>query len=278
MRDDDAVAVHALQNATFADLNQRLRLPPSPPSPLESGLIRLRQLLRTDPGGAWVAEEDDRVVGAALALDRDGVWGLSLLAVLPAFQSRGLGRALLDRTLAWAGGGERGAIILASPDSRALRAYARAGFAAHPCFDAAGVPTVTDPPAEVREGGAGDLPLADAVDRVVRGASHGSDLEALLRAGARLLVVPERGYAVTHRGAIRVLAALDDGAARDLVLGALAAMPDGEEAHVEWITAAQDWAIEPVLDAGLRLALGGAVFVRGDVGPFRPYLPSGAYL
>ena len=33
-----------------------------------------------------------------------------------------------------------------------------------------------------------------------------------------------------------------------------------------------------MLDAGLALKPGGAVFVRGDVGPFAPYLPSGAYL
>ena len=47
---------------------------------------------------------------------------------------------------------------------------------------------------------------------------------------------------------------------------------------MEWITALQGWAIPPVLDAGLSLASEGAVFVRGDVGPFQPYLPSGAYL
>ena len=33
-----------------------------------------------------------------------------------------------------------------------------------------------------------------------------------------------------------------------------------------------------VLDAGLPLRNDGAVFVRGDVGPLRPYIPSGAYL
>jgi len=33
-----------------------------------------------------------------------------------------------------------------------------------------------------------------------------------------------------------------------------------------------------VLDAGLALRVDGAVFVRGEVGRFRPYLPSGAYL
>jgi hypothetical protein len=36
--------------------------------------------------------------------------------------------------------------------------------------------------------------------------------------------------------------------------------------------------VRPVLDAGLVLKPGGAVFVRGDVGPLTPYLPSGAYL
>jgi hypothetical protein len=55
-------------------------------------------------------------------------------------------------------------------------------------------------------------------------------------------------------------------------------VPRGEEVGVEWITALQQWAIGPVLDARLPLAEDGAVFVRGDVGPFRPYLPSGAYL
>lgn len=39
---------------------------------------------------------------------------------------------------------------------------------------------------------------------------------------------------------------------------------------MEWITALQQWAIGPVLDARLSLAVDGAVFVRGDVGPFRP--------
>ncbi len=278
MRLEDDVAVHELQNVTFADLERRFHAPPSPPASLEVARIRIRQLIGTDPGGAWVAEEGGEVVGAALALEREGVWGLSLLIVSPALQSQGVGRALLERTLEYAGGGERGAIILASPDHRALRAYARAGFSAHPCFDASGVPTVTDPPEGVREGGPDDLPLTETVSRAVRGASHGSDVEAMLRAGARMFVLPERGYSITTSSGIKLLAALDEEAARDLLLGTLAAGPEGQATNVEWITSAQQWAIEPALEAGLKLQLGGGVFLRGDVGPFRPYLPSGAYL
>ena len=88
----------------------------------------------------------------------------------------------------------------------------------------------------------------------------------------------DRGYVVIGRGGVRLLAALDEAAAADLLRAALAAAPAGEDIHVEWITALQGWAIPPVLDAGLSLAGEGAVFVRGDVGPFQPYLPSGAYL
>src|SRR5829696_1242757 len=152
MRPEDDVAIHEVSVVTFADLGARLHEPPSPPQPLEAALIRIRQLFASDPGGAWVAEEGGRVVGAALALDREGVWGLSLLVVLPDHQSSGIGRALLERSLEYAGGGRRGAIILASPDHRALRAYARAGFDMHPCMDAQGRPNVKVPPPGVRDG------------------------------------------------------------------------------------------------------------------------------
>ena len=43
-------------------------------------------------------------------------------------------------------------------------------------------------------------------------------------------------------------------------------------------TGAQRWAVDVVLEARMELAVRGAVFLRGDTGPFAPYLPSGAYL
>jgi GNAT superfamily N-acetyltransferase len=278
MRDEDARAVHDVSVVTFTDLEARFHHPPSPPPPPDAPLVRFTHLIETDPGGAWVAEEDGQVVGAALAIDRDGVWGLSLLVVLPDHQSSGIGRALLERARDYADGGRRGAIILASPDHRALRAYARAGFEMHPCMDAEGRPDVGEPPPGVRDGDDRDLPLTEAVDRAVRGAVHGSDIAAFLRAGRRLLVVPERGYAVLGPDSISLLAALDEEAARDLVLAALAAVPPDKDYRVEWITSAQQWAVRPALDAGLVLKPGGAVFVRGELGPLTPYLPSGAYL
>jgi GNAT superfamily N-acetyltransferase len=278
MRKDDALAVHMLAFKTFSELGERMHEPPQPPPRPEPAVIRIHQLIERDPGGAWVSERNGELVGAALALDRDGLWGLSLLVVDPEHQSAGLGRTLLARSLEYAGGGRRGAIILASPDHRALRAYARAGFAMHPCMDARGRPKVGEPPPGVRDGDDRDLPLTEAVDRAVRGTVHGSDIAAFLRAGRRLLVVPERGYAVLGPDSIHLLAALDEQAARDLLLAGLAAVPPDKDYRVEWITSAQQWAVRPVLDAGLVLKPGGAVFVRGELGPLTPYLPSGAYL
>jgi len=62
--------------------------------------IRYRHLVTTDPEGAWVAEHEGAIVGCALALRREDVWGLSLLIVRPDLQSSGTGGALLRRAKA----------------------------------------------------------------------------------------------------------------------------------------------------------------------------------
>jgi GNAT superfamily N-acetyltransferase len=276
MQPADVDAAHYVMVAAFADLARRMGEPPEAPSPLAAGRIRIGRVLETDPGGAWVAERGAEVVGCSLGIVREGVWGLSLLVVRPDAQSGGAGRELLARAFEH-GNGARGWIVLASRDPRALRSYSRLGLHLHPALAARGRPRAAAPP-EVRPGTLADLPLTAAVDRAVRSAAHGDDIAAFLRAGAELLVLPERGYAVTRDGSVRLLAALDEDAAATLLRACLAGA-DGREAAVEWITSAQHWAIAPCLDAGLELRCDvGAVFLGGDVGPFAPYLPSGAYL
>ena len=75
--------------------------------------------------------------------------------------------------------------------------------------------------------------------------------------------------------------------ARWLAIGTGLDAPDASAAElgdvqirtVEWLTADQQWAIGVCVEARLELrSNSGAVFLGGDVGPFRPYLPSGAYL
>ena len=273
----DIEVVHHISNDAFRDLARRFNERPEPAGPLAPARIRIERVRSTDPEGAWVAEQDGEVVGCSLAIMREGLWGLSLLVVRPDAQSTGVGRELLARARAY-GDDARGWVILASRDPRALRSYARLGLAFHPAVAARGRPRHVMMPPEVRAGTIADLPLTADVDRFVRGAAHRDDIVALLDAGGDLLVLPERGYAVVRDGAVRVLAARDEASAATVLTACLAAA-GSREAAVEWITAAQDWAIAPCLAAGLDLRFDvGAVFLAGDVGPFSPYLPSGAYL
>ncbi len=277
MREDDVAAVHAIAVRCFDDLADRFALPRDPPPDPAVAHIRHRHLLGTDPDGCWVAEQDGAVAGAAVAIRREGLWGLSLLVVDPAAQSGGLGSVLLRRASAY-GEGARCRMILSSQDPRALRAYARLGLALQPCLRAAGTPRGVAPPPEVRDGGHADIPLTEQVDRQVRGAAHGADIGCLLDMGLRLLVVPGRGYVVLREnGNLRLLAATDDDAARDLLRAVLARAPG--EVDVEWLSERQAWAFDVCLDAGLELrASSGAVFADGEIGPLAPYLPSGAFL
>jgi GNAT superfamily N-acetyltransferase len=247
----------------------------------ERRAARVAHLLTTDPGGAWVAEAaDGEIVGVALALVREGIWGLSLLGVKPGVQGQGIGGRLLEgalRTLE----GCRGGIILASTDPRALRRYFRAGFRLVPCVAAAGPINRSRIPAglRTRDGSLDDdRELLDALSRRVRGASHAPDVPAMLAAGGRLLVHDDGGWAIERDGSPLLLAASGDAVATDLLWSCFAAGPPGATVHVDFIAAGHDWAIAVALDMGLTLGTEGPVFVRGELGTLAPYLPSGAYL
>ena len=48
---------------------------------------------------------------------------------------------------------------------------------------------------------------------------------------------------------------------------------------MEWLSARQRWAVDVCVAAGLELSVDiGPVFIDGDVGPFSPYIPGGAFL
>jgi GNAT superfamily N-acetyltransferase len=276
MDESDVMAVDDVAVAAFTELNARMGAPPYAGAPPAAASVRLRRLLDTDPGGAWVAERDGEVVGAALALVREGLWGLSLFVVAPGAQSGGLGREQLAR--AWEHGRDaRGFVILASRDPRALRAYVRLGLDLHPALDACGVARGVTAPAGLRPWEPADGAWAGPLTRRVRGAAHGGDLEALLEGGLLATVLPGRGYAFARGTALKLLAADDEDAARILLADHLA-RADGEPVSVEWITSAQQWAVRSCVEAGLELRAHGAVLTGGELGPMRPYLPSGPYL
>jgi GNAT superfamily N-acetyltransferase len=241
---------------------------------------RIAHPLESDPEGAFVAERYGRVIGVAETITRERLWCLSLLAVEPEAQATGAGRALLERALAYGTETDAG-LIPCSNDPRALRLYARAGFSLLPTFEAAGAldrRSLPRPDPEIREGGWDDLEELAAISRHVRGAPHTRELGFALSSGARLLRLADRGFAVAAPGhGVWLLAAYDEPAAAALLWSALALAGETARAPVNWITAEQQWAVEVVLRAGLRLAPSRALCVRGDPGPLHPFLPSGPF-
>lgn len=241
---------------------------------------RIAHLLATDPDGAWVAVDGDgEVVGVALSLLREGIWGFSLFAVHGDLQGRGIGRRLLDACLDY-GRDARGHIILSSENPMAMRRYFKAGLDLHPCVSVAGVidrRALREQP-EVREGTPDDFGWMDDVSRAIRGAGHSRDLPQPMRHHARLLVLPERAFAVHRDGHVILLAARDDESAASVLEACLLDAPAGASAQVDFISARNQWAIEVGLRAGLALSPDGPVFARGELGPLAPYVPSGAYL
>jgi GNAT superfamily N-acetyltransferase len=102
-----------------------------------------RFVVATVPDAA--APNEERIVAFAVATLRDRVWFLSMLFVLPEFQGRGLGRALLDRVMPDPGAGVARATgtDTAQPISNAL--YAGLGIVPRmPLFNLIGLPERPD--------------------------------------------------------------------------------------------------------------------------------------
>ena len=141
MRLDDLPSVQRVTNQSFDDYDRRFRWADDPlPQPRsEADLASWRQqvehLLRTDPRGCVVAEDDSGLLGIAFSARREMTWLLAIFAVRPDVQGRGVGRQLLDAAQALSVGCLR-SILLASDDPKALRRYRSAGL--RPAPDTAG--------------------------------------------------------------------------------------------------------------------------------------------
>ncbi|HEY7540693.1 MAG TPA: GNAT family N-acetyltransferase [Methylomirabilota bacterium] len=129
VRPDELEQVWRVHVAASNDLIVRRGRPAARPAdaPVASDA---RVGLASDPDGYFCALEDEQIRGMVSALVRGRVWYLSMFFVLPGSQGRGLGRALLERALAY--GEARGAEIRctwATLDPRAQARYMMAGMA-----------------------------------------------------------------------------------------------------------------------------------------------------
>jgi ribosomal protein S18 acetylase RimI-like enzyme len=129
VRPDELAQVWRVHVAASSDLAAR-RGRPSTRSLDEPPPHDARQALVTDPDGYFCAVADGHVVGMTSSLVRGRIWYLSMFFVLPGDQSRGVGKAMLERALAY--GDARGAEIRSvwsSQDARAQARYVMAGMA-----------------------------------------------------------------------------------------------------------------------------------------------------
>jgi GNAT superfamily N-acetyltransferase len=282
MRADDAAGAAAAASTALEDLDPQNVAPGDESMRIAGATARVAHIHRTDPGGCWVAEAGGRIVGAALGLIRDGVWGFSLFGILPGLQGRGIGRRLYEPALAY-GAGEPGGIILSSPHPAAMRCYGSSpGYRLIPtvCFGGSWNPSRAPAALRCRPGDLrADAETIAAASRHVRRASHLRDLPTMLaRPGSALLVIDGEGFACTHGDCVTLLAARTEAAAEDLLWGAITSGPRGGTVSYDFVSADNQWAIRVGVEAGLAISTCGPTFVRGDVGPMAPYLPSGAYL
>jgi GNAT superfamily N-acetyltransferase len=247
-------------------------------------LERTRHFLRTDPDGSWVAEEDGAIIGMSQSFVREDYWMLSQLGTVPGRQGHGVGRQLLGLALSH-GDPHSPGTIHCSRDPKAMALYTSFGFTLHPVVAAWGAlrpgaverPTevVRCEPADVTER---DLEVVSAIDRKVRGSARTVDITAMLaQEGTRLLLHEDRGYAVAADERIVALGARDEESATMVLRTMLAEAPAGETIEINWLTAAQQWAIRVVVQAGIELLPYGPVMVRGMDGPPAPYIPSGGF-
>lgn len=281
MTSDDVEEAERLSDEAFTPMAEPgMSIQRTPPQ-REQWCQRAEHLLRTDPAGCWVAETGGAMAGFATSYRRDLTWFLATYAVRPDLQGAGLGRALLDASLTHARGCLRG-MLSSSRDPRAFRRYRLAGFTMHPQMFLAGrvdrsaIPVVE----HLRDGDEGDFALLDSLDRQRRDAAHGPD-HAVLLAQNRLVVVDRpagSGYAyIAEDGKPAVVCATTRRVAADLLWEAVASAPADTVLTVPHLTAANEWAIDVGLAAGLAVNTAGYLALRG-MKPPTPYIHHGALL
>ena len=206
MHPEDVALAERLSAESFHELEgrQSRRSDPEPrlrPPERAAGWVdRTQHLLRTDPGGCWVAEDETGLVGIATSFNREKCWFLGTYAVRPSQQGRGIGKALMAAALHHGRGSLRG-MLSGSSDPKAARVYRQAGFSLHPQMylmgnvDRSAIPVIE----KVREGSAGDFELMDSIDRRTRGSAHGPDHELMLGAVAAGRVRHQHGVGLRLR-------------------------------------------------------------------------------
>ena len=285
------------------------------PSPyLDPLRVLLGHLLATDPQRFLVAVRPThsmtgggggQIVGFAIAAQRERVWFLSQLYVLPSDQGRGIGRALMTQILpspeteapgdpagpASAPDPAPGRGVLATctdsaqPISNGL--YARLGIVPRlPIFNLVGTPNPSalgrlPAGVEATPFGRSDPAAAlAAVDRALLGYEHPADHAFLLRTGRTGFVYRSDagellGYGYSSEAGRFGPVALLDETLTAPVVGHLMSVIRPRGATTAWVPGANDRAMVALLRAGLRIEGFPALMCwTRPFGDFARYLPA----
>jgi len=246
--------------------------------------------LASDPDGYFCAVEEGRIRGMVSALVRGPVWYLSMLFVLPGEQGRGLGRALLERAIAY--GRARGTEIRctwATLDPRAQARYVMAGMAPRwPIYrldgDAAAVARL-----EARAGRDPrerevpcDLRVAEKLTTEVFGHDRAGDLAHWRGDGGEAVAIERGGepVAFAYRRGERIgpAAGRDETALLHAVAAAAAAGTGGGSAVTARVPGACTSLLEALVSSGFRIGEPTLFMASQLFGRHELYLPSGPIL
>lgn len=276
---DDLPTCGAIWRAALNDYMGRLNLPEIPDD--LAAILRLhRHLQATDPAQFLVAEQaapdgGRRIVAFGAAVQRDAVWFLSMLFVLPDVQAAGIGRTLLTRLLPTAGSAALATCTnSAQPISNGL--YASLGMV--PRMPLLRLVGLADHPSELPPLPAGVQPIGfdevdrdgdriggaalddeiASLDRDAAGFEHPAD-HALVRAEGRrgfLYLGPDGGpvgygYA-SESGRVGPIA-VRDSALLGSVIGHLVTIVQPRGAFGLWLPGAAEAIVGPLIRAGFRL-------------------------
>ena len=230
----DVDAVAEVDFAAFHDVALRHGLVPLVTAVRESRTT-VRNLVAADPLGGVVAEEDGRIVGYAWVHGRGPIATIGPIAVEPAVQRRGFGRALLAHCVQAAGPrATQIRLVHESFNTASLELYLEAGFRiVAPLLElvlepATPAPTVVEAPSvAMRPAVAADQARIVARDARPFGTPRPQDVERHLRSGRGLVAERGKTLAGFALGGFGMLgsAAADDPALVLAMLATLAAEP-----------------------------------------------------
>jgi len=284
-REDDFAIADRLTVASINDLTERHgfgRMASPGPHRFQSFS------LKDDPDGLWVAEESGQMLGFAFSWVCGDLWFLAQLFISPERQNKGIGHALIARTMDHArkSGARTKALITFAFNRASQSLYIRHGlFPKFPVYFFAAPRDKLHLPAErlvaaplsANEAHLRDL---DAIDAALLGVSRLKHHRYLLADAAikGLLFCADNGdrigYAYIVEGHVGPLAVLKQEAAVSALATALAVAADSGAAQVSaFIPGSCHRALSLAVASGMRITFPMLLMADRDFGDWSRYMP-----